>query len=112
MAKKKTTLGKVGEAIAGAATTAIHAADKHVVEPVGDALGLTGGKPGAKKPAKKPVAKSATKSVAAKPSAKKPATGTSTQTTAKKMLGSVASNAIPKATGAKPAPKTASKKKG
>ena len=130
MAKKKTTLGQIGAAIADAATTVVHSADKHVVQPVGDALGLTDDKKDVKAPAKKaapakPAAKSAPAKPAAKsvpskpatpkaPTAKKPAApaAKSTQSTAKKILGSVASKVIPKETGPKPVTKTATKKKG
>ena len=69
MAKQKTTLGKVGAAIAGAAVTAVHAADEHVVHPVGEALGLMDEKkPAGKKPAtKKPAAKAPAPAAATPP---------------------------------------------
>lgn len=123
MAKNKTTLGKVGSAIADAAMGVVHAADKHVVEPVGDALGLMGDKDASNAQAGKPVAK---KPAAKKPAAKKPAVkapappapaakktaAPAPKSSKQKMMGSVASKAMPKATGKKDPPKTATKKKG
>jgi uncharacterized membrane protein len=94
-AKKKSVVAKVGDAISGAASTVAEAAQANVIQPVGQALGLTdAAKPAKKKPAAKkkaarpaaPAARSAavkvtTKPVAkapAKPGAKKPAAGKST----------------------------------
>ena len=91
-AKKKGVVAKVGAAIAGAAATVAEVADANVIQPVGQALGLTDKpkkKPTAKKKAARPAA-SANKSAAvkvmtrtvaktaAKPGAKKPAAGKST----------------------------------
>ena len=52
---RKTVLGKVREAIADAAVQVVDAADKHVVHPVGEKLGLLESEP--TKPKKKAVAK-------------------------------------------------------
>ncbi len=52
---RKTVLGKVREAIADAAVQVVDAADKHVVHPVGEKLGLLDSKPAKAK--KKVVAK-------------------------------------------------------
>ena len=65
MAKKKTALGKVGAAIADAASAVVKSADKHVVHPVGEALGLLEKKKPKFVPAKRPAKKIA---VAKKPS--------------------------------------------
>jgi len=46
--KKKSTVHKVTEAVKDAASSVAHAAQEHVIQPVGEALGLTGDK----KPAK------------------------------------------------------------
>jgi hypothetical protein len=43
-AKKKSTVAKVKEVVADAASAVAHAAEAKVIEPVGKALGLTGGK--------------------------------------------------------------------
>lgn len=114
MAKKKTTLGKVGAAIADATVTVIQAADAHVVHPVGEALGLMDGKkPAGKKPApKKPAAKkpAAVKSAVKPPAVEAPKVS-ATKSSKQKMMGSVASNAMPKATGKKDPPKKATKQK-
>ena len=112
MAKKTTTLGKVGAAIADAAVTAVRAADAHVVHPVGEALGLMDEKkPESKKPpAKKPATKKVAASVPA-PSPKPPAKPLP-KSSKQKMMGSVASKAMPKPTGKKEMPKVATKKKG
>jgi hypothetical protein len=43
-AKKKSTVAKVKEAVADAASAVVHAAEEKVIEPVGKALGLSGRK--------------------------------------------------------------------
>jgi hypothetical protein len=75
MAKKKSTVGRIGGAISDAASAAAGAADRNVVQPVGKALGLIDNKPKqAGKKKVKPVAavKAAVKKVVTKkPAAKK-----------------------------------------
>ena len=69
MAAKRGTLARVGEVAKGLATTVGNAAEKHVVKPVGKALGLAGdkAKAGTKKAttattkATKPAVKAVTK---------------------------------------------------
>jgi hypothetical protein len=62
-AKKKTgTVRRVTEAVKDAASSVAHAAQEHVIQPVGEALGLAGSKPTAKKSA---AARMMTRSVAA-----------------------------------------------
>jgi hypothetical protein len=41
--KKKSTVGKVADAVKDAASSVAHAAQEHVIQPVGQALGLSGG---------------------------------------------------------------------
>jgi hypothetical protein len=41
--KKAGTVGRVTEAVKDAAASVAHAAQEHVIQPVGEALGLTGG---------------------------------------------------------------------
>jgi hypothetical protein len=76
-AKKKGTVAKVGAAVTDTAAAVVQATDEHVVQPVGQALGLTGGAkakaPARKKAAKKPAKTAAAKKPAAKKAAKKPA---------------------------------------
>jgi hypothetical protein len=64
--KKAGTVGKVTEAVKDAAASVAHAAQEHVIQPVGEALGLTGGD---KKGGTKSGAKQATKKTAAAPKA-------------------------------------------
>jgi hypothetical protein len=81
-AKKQGTVGKVGNAVKGAASAVVTAANEHVVQPVGHALGLTDEKkktPAKKKPAAKKVApKSVAHTTAKKAPAKKMAAKKST----------------------------------
>lgn len=64
MAKKKSTVGRIGEAISDAASAVAGVADRNVVQPVGHALGLIDGKP--KKTAKKKPKLASVKSAAKK----------------------------------------------
>jgi len=68
MAKKKSTVASLGEAISGAGSTVAGAVDRNVVQPVGKALGIIDKKPkkaGKKKTVDKPV-KAKVKTVAKK----------------------------------------------
>jgi len=75
MAKKKSTVASIGEAISGAGSTVAGAVDRNVVQPVGKALGMIDRKP--KKAAKKKTVvkaakvKTVTKKVAPKAATKK-----------------------------------------
>ena len=95
MAAKKSTLRRVGDAAKGLVTTVGKAAEVHVVQPVGKALGVSSnGKPGPVKKAAKKVTKPVAK--AARTAAKATAKAGARVTTAAK----------------KAAPKAASKKSG
>lgn len=59
MAGQKSTMGKVKEAVQDAASSVAHAAEQHVIQPVGKALGLTGGTKDDDGTAKSPAVKAA-----------------------------------------------------
>lgn len=94
---KKSTLGKVREAVTDAAAAVAHAAEAHVVKPVGKALGLAGEK---KPAAKKSTAKKAAKPAAAKAAAQKPVAKAAAKPKSKSPAARVMTKAVPP-----PAPK-------
>jgi hypothetical protein len=76
--KKKSLLTRAGNAVVDAAVVVANAANDHVIQPVGQAVGLVKGGKAKKKPAAKKAAvagkaakKPATKVAAKKPAAKK-----------------------------------------